>query len=120
MNCQSNATASGPAPPPRLPPVDVRVSGCAQLVLALLWFWSGQLKLGSLNPMKTIDAIYGVPDDTPTVEVFVADSGPLVGEIAVTEGRLVFKLYCSGGSQPQVVAVDELEQVFALARERLL
>ena len=72
------------------------------------------------KPEKTIEAIYGVPNETPVVQVFVAGSGPQIGEISVVDGNLVFELFSRADGQSSSVSVDELLFVLRLARERLL
>lgn len=71
-------------------------------------------------PAKTIEAIYGVPDDDPVVQVFLAGNGPQIGEISVVDGHLAFKFFYHADGRPCVISVDELQQVLGLARERLL
>lgn len=71
-------------------------------------------------PAKTIEAIYGVPDDVPVVQLFVAGNGRQIGEISVVGGKLVLELFNRDDGQSSSLSVDELQHVIGLARERLL
>ena len=68
--------------------------------------------------MRTIEAIYGVPDEEPVVQLFVPNGGQW-GEVRNRDGQLEVELFAPSGQSSWVIAVDELIHALSLAKQRL-
>lgn len=70
---------------------------------------------------KTFEAWYCVPPDRdePVVQIALAGSGPVWGEIRLDAGRLVLEVFGVPSGGPLRLPADELREVLRLAEERL-
>ena len=70
---------------------------------------------------KTLEAWYCVPPDRdePVVQVALAGSGPVWGEVRLDSGRLVLEVFGRSDGEPLVLPADELREVLRLADDRL-
>lgn len=69
--------------------------------------------------MTTLEAIYGVPDDEPVVQLFVPAGGQC-GEIRWRGSRLEITLWPPGGQSPWTVDAAELGHAIDEARRVLI
>jgi len=70
---------------------------------------------------KSLEAWYCFPPDRdePIVQVALANSGPICGEIRLNAGRLVLEMYAPPDGGNWVLPVDELREVLQRAEGRL-
>ena len=68
--------------------------------------------------MKSVEAIYCVPDEEPVVQLFLPDGGQW-GEVRRRAGRLEVEMFPPSGQSSWTVDADELVHVMGLARQRL-
>ena len=69
--------------------------------------------------MKTIEAIYCIPDNEPIVQLFLPDGGQW-GEIRHRSGRLEIEMFAPQDNPMWVVDADQLVRVIGLAKEKLI
>jgi Uma2 family endonuclease len=65
---------------------------------------------------RSIEAVYGVPEETPLVMLFERGSGPQFGEIRYVERTLMIELFAE---RTVLVPAHEIAKVIQLARETL-
>lgn len=68
--------------------------------------------------MKSVEAIYCVPDEEPVVQLFHPNGGQW-GEIRRRAARLEIEMFPPSGQSSWTVDADELAHVIDLARQRL-
>jgi len=70
---------------------------------------------------KTLEAWYCVPPDRdePVVQVAMAGSGPVWGEVRLDAGRLVVEVFGRSDGEPLIMPAEELREVLRLAGETL-
>ena len=68
---------------------------------------------------KSIEAIFGVPEEVPVVDLFLGDNGPQWGQLTITDGKFELEIYLAAEMSSFRIDADELSHVLRLARARL-
>jgi len=70
---------------------------------------------------KTLEAWYCIPPDReePIIQIALAGTGPIWGEVRLEDGRLVLEMYPHPEGGNWVLPVDELREVLRRAEDKL-